>query len=73
MNVVDFLSDVTDLDASECVANTELADIVGWESLAMVRLAIGLEGILGRPLELEEIDSLVTVGDVEELFPARCT
>ena len=69
MHVVDFLIDVAELDASDCIASTKLADITGWESLAMVRLAIGLEAVLGRPLELDELDSLVTVGDVQALLP----
>lgn len=71
MNIVDFLNDVTDLDIRDCAASTKLADMDGWESLAIVQLAVGLEVILGRPLELEEIESLVTVGDIEALLAEK--
>jgi len=51
--------------------NLELADIPGWDSMAMVRLVVALEEKFGRQLSDAEIENIETVADVEKLVTAR--
>ena len=68
MNVAQFLHEVTGLETSKCTSASKLADITGWESLAVVQLMIALEGELGRMLEQDELETLNTLGDVEKIL-----
>ena len=50
--------------ANEITLDTALADIEGWDSLAMVRFMIRLEHHMGRQLTEDEMAELASVRDV---------
>jgi acyl carrier protein len=70
MSILHLLREMTDLNIDDLDSSTELSSITGWDSLAMVRLAVGLEEHLGRELDIEELTSIVYVSDVEKLLPS---
>jgi acyl carrier protein len=45
-----------------------LFDIIDWDSLKHVQLIVELESILGKSLEIEEIEALTMVGDLHRLL-----
>jgi acyl carrier protein len=48
--------------------STPLRDIEGWDSLKHVQLVVRLEGRLGGRLTAEEIQGVVTLGDVARVL-----
>ena len=68
MSILHFLREITDLNITDLDSTAELSSITGWDSLAMVQLAVGLEEHLGRELDIEELTSIVYVSDVEKLL-----
>lgn len=68
MSILHFLREMTDLNITDLDSTAELSSITGWDSLAMVQLAVGLEEHLGRELDIEELTSIVYVSDVEKLL-----
>ena len=51
--------------------NLGLADIPGWDSMAMVRLVVAIEEKFDRQLSDSEIENIETVADVEKLVTTR--
>ena len=68
MPTIQFILEATGLKASGLDAATELSSIKGWDSLALVRLSMGLEEHLSRELSIEELTSIANVSDVEKLL-----
>lgn len=48
--------------------STPLRDIEGWDSLKHVQLIVRLEGMLDGKLTAEEIQGIVTLGDVARVL-----
>lgn len=68
MNTTEFLSEKTGVDFTGVTNDARLDLPPGWDSVAMVNLVVALEEHMGRMLEFEEIDGLVTVADVQQLL-----
>lgn len=51
--------------------STPLRDIKGWDSLKHVLLVIGLEKHLKTQLTAEEIQGIVTIGDVARILKQK--
>lgn len=47
---------------------TPLRDVEGWDSLRHVALILGLERELNKKLTAEQIESIITLGDVIAVF-----
>lgn len=51
--------------------NFEIANLEQWDSLKHMRLVLEIETELGVMLEAEEIEVLVTIGDIDRLFSMK--
>jgi acyl carrier protein len=68
MDARSLISELTRNNVVNCLDNTLLSDIDGWNSLKGVRLVLRLEEIVGRELSEHDIEALQSVGDVERLL-----
>jgi acyl carrier protein len=54
-----------------CSANdpaAELISLAGWDSLKHMQLILEIEGLLDAALDTDEIEALITLGDLDRLF-----
>lgn len=63
-----FINEATGLRSSGDSADQNLSAINGWDSLAMVNLVVALEDKIERELEAEELENLMTAGDVAKIL-----
>jgi acyl carrier protein len=68
MDIVELLQEVSGRPIRGLDSSLLLSKIAGWDSLAMVRLMVQLEQLLGRELAEDELGALMTVGDVQRLL-----
>jgi acyl carrier protein len=64
----DTLREALDAPALRYRAGTSLEDIPGFDSMRFIRLILALEAEFGVELHENEVDSLVTLGDIEALL-----
>lgn len=64
------VADALGLASSEITAQTGLATTAQWDSLAHMRIVLGVEESLGRQLGPDEIVSIMTAEDVAVLLAA---
>jgi acyl carrier protein len=51
-------------------ADSELADLPGWDSVALAGVLVALEARFGVAVGRAEIDAIETAGDLARLLPA---
>jgi len=68
MNAKDLISEVISKQNDASSGGTLLADLDGWDSLKGVRIILRLEQIAGRELSEDEIEKIVSVGDIEKFL-----
>ena len=68
VNAVTLLSEALGIPADSVGADTKLGLIPEWDSLAHMRLVLGIEEKLGRQLAPEEVLSIDGLDAVEALF-----
>ncbi len=56
------------LESSELAADTAIGVTERWDSLAHMRIILGLEERLDRLLTADEVVAIATLADVERLF-----
>lgn len=69
MDAVRMVAEFAKVDSASITHATPLADLTGWDSLKLVRLVVTLETEIGRELSETELETLMTVGDVDALLP----
>lgn len=62
------LADVLRKSVGEQCDDRELSELDGMDSLAMVRLMLRIENIVGRELAEDELEAIVTIGDLKRLL-----
>lgn len=68
VSVLEFLRETTGLNIPDVDHTSSLASLPGWDSLALVRLSVGLEEALKRDLEIEELTKIESIADVKALL-----
>ena len=68
MDAERLVAEITDVNTANLGPSMTLADIVGWDSLKMVHLVVGIEQAIHRELTEAELEGLCTVSDVARLL-----
>src|SRR5262245_53061862 len=58
-------------DDFELTDESSFEAVPGWDSVGHMRIVLELENIIGKPLELDEIVGLDTVGKIRALLTAK--
>jgi acyl carrier protein len=69
--VLNIFRDVCDDDTVTIANETPLADLPGWDSVMLVKVALALEEAFGVQFGPEEVFEAQTVGDLASLINAR--
>jgi acyl carrier protein len=69
--VTDALRDVLRDAAITVQATTRFADIPGWDPMDLVSVVVELECRLNLMFDLQEIDRLITVGDLGRMIATK--
>lgn len=67
----DLLVDILLIDDDQYRDENGPDAIETWDSLAMVRMAAGIEGVFGYSMTPEEMVSLDSIGDIKAILRAR--
>lgn len=71
MDARQLLADLVSVDLPTLDGGVPLNTLPRFDSLAMVNLVLQVEGIVGRQLTEEELESMNTVGDLQKILSAE--
>ena len=65
--ITQVVQDELDNDEIVLTMDTVPSDVEGWDSMAHVGIVLAIEGRVGRPFTIDQIESVKTVGDLVRL------
>ncbi len=67
----DVVADELDLSDLELTPDTQASDVEGWDSLAHLRIMLGLEQSFGVRFDVSEISSVENIGGLVALIRSK--